>query len=291
MRFATDEQKRLLGGRSAKDLAKYIYIPSPDGKGLIRIRIPEQFGAITGLAYLWVVGNYGGNKATFNNYMDVLEAAIPDQVNILKPKQMVLSWIPHALKPSVDVAVNTKDFPEILPIVPESMKDLPKEEQYTAYTSRLAKFLGQTFNASPMLIDYWIKNQFGAASQFLLGSTPNLPIYVQEGQYVLSGRAYNHFYDGRDSAEERYQMTKLHPDRFSEEEVEAVKETRKLYNDIADYLKDARTVSRNQNLPESVKQGTYELLIMLEDGEHEDHIRGKIGKLREVVDPLLPEKE
>ena len=290
MKYSSDEQKRLLGSRSAKELARYIYFPSPNGKDLLRMRIPEQFGAITGLAYLWAVGNYGGNKATFDNYLDVALSAIPDQVNVARPKQLVLSWIPQYIAPSISVVTNTKDYPEILPIVPQSMQDLPPEEQYTAYTSRVAKWLGQTFNASPMLIDYWIKNQFGTASAFLLGKLPTNPLYISEGDYVMSGRAYNHFYDGVTVAEQQYQVAKLHPDRFDEGQVEKIKETRKLYNDVSAYLKDARTVSRDKELPEEVIEGTYELLNLLAAGGSDEEVRTKLEALQEPVDELLPEE-
>lgn len=291
MKYSTDEQRRLLGARSAKDLARYIYIPSSNGTGLIRIRIPEQFGAITGLAYLWAIGHYGGNKAAFDNYLDVALSAIPDQINIARPKQLALSWIPQYAAPSIMVSTNTKDYPEILPIVPQSMQDLPPEEQYTEYTSRVAKWLGQVTGASPMLIDYWITNQFGAASNFLLGRTPSNPLYISEGDYVLSGRAYNGFYDGKTVAEQRYQTAKLHPDQFSEDEVERIKATRKLYNDVGSYLKDAKTVSRDGELPESIKQRTYELINLLSDGGTDEEVRDLLDPLREEVDTMLPDDE
>ena len=50
------------------------------------------------------------------------------------------------------------------PIVPDALKSLPKEQQYTANTSYLAKKMGEYFGVSPMMADYVMNGVFGTAS-------------------------------------------------------------------------------------------------------------------------------
>ncbi|MEK7111794.1 MAG: hypothetical protein AAB875_00545, partial [Patescibacteria group bacterium] len=71
MKFSDDEDKRLLAEQPARELARALFFPNPLGKGLIRIRIPEQMGAVTGLIYLYVIQNYKRNKASFDDHLNV----------------------------------------------------------------------------------------------------------------------------------------------------------------------------------------------------------------------------
>jgi len=62
------------------------------------------------------------------------------------------------------------------PIVSQAQTDDPAEEQYTAYTTKVAIELGQVFNASPARIDHAIRGIFGGAGAdlvALLGRGPD----------------------------------------------------------------------------------------------------------------------
>lgn len=283
MAGASDEQKRLLAQQFARNLARYLYIPSPDGKGLIRIRIPEQFGAITGMVYLFVISHYGANKATFDDYLESATAAIPDQVNITDPKKMILSWLPQAIKPSVETAANVRTFPNVMPIIPQYIADKEPKEQYTAYTSKFAKWLGETFNVSPALTDFWIREQFGAIGGMLIGKMPGIPVYIQEGKYVMSGRAYNNFYDKREVVTHQYQALKDDRNAFSPAERTEIVRTYKFYNAVADMLSDMRKVSVEKDLSDELKQGAYELLLNIDDYENFAEVRRKKGEVERLL--------
>lgn len=51
-------------------------------------------------------------------------------------------------------------------IVPESMRDLPAEYQYTTLTSETAKMIGAWTGQSPMIIDHLIRGYFATAGRF-----------------------------------------------------------------------------------------------------------------------------
>jgi hypothetical protein len=285
MKGSSDEQKRLLSEQPARNMSRYLYFPSPNGKNLIKMRIPEQLGAFTGLAYLYVIQNYGGNKVSFDNYVDTITSAIPEQINILDPKKMVLSYIPQVLKPSVLVASNTKTFPEVGPIVPQFVVDRKPSEQYNAYTSKVAKTIGQLTNTSPMLIDYWIKNQFGVVGGLFVGKVPSDPINIQEKDYVMSGRSYNKFYDDRTIVQQQYSTIKENQQNYSDAEKAEVKQKQKVYTEMSDVLSDMRKINNTIDLPIEIRELAYDVLLNIDTRGFTENANAII-KLKNKVDVI-----
>src|SRR5690606_35390489 len=87
----------------------------------------------------------------------------------------VLAWgkealdvtAPPMLPPPIEEGMQqlaNKDFFFDSPVVPQHLERAPAAEQYTEYTSRVAKFLGRTFEASPARIDHAMRNLFGPVS-------------------------------------------------------------------------------------------------------------------------------
>jgi hypothetical protein len=283
MKYASEEQKRLLADQPVRNLSRYIYIPLPGGKSLGRIRIPEQIGALTGTVYLYVTSAYGKNKATFGDYVDSVTSAIPDQLNILSPKKMVLSYLPQAIKPSILTSSNSKTYPEVAPIVPQYVVDKSPSEQYNNYTSGVAKTMGGLLNMSPMLIDFWIKEQFGVVGGMLLGKFPQNPIKIQEKEFVMSGRSYNNFYDTLNSINmERAEMQK-NKEVYTTEEIEKINVNNKIYNNVSGVLKDIREINTNQDIPEDIRGGAYDLLILLERSNINSVTDDVIGEVSDKI--------
>ena len=247
-------------------MSRYLYFPSPNGEDLIKIRIPEQFGIWTGMAYLYVIQHYGGNKATFDDYAQVVTSAVPEQINFFQPKKAILSYVPQVLKPSVNVAANVKTFPDVVPIVPQFVVDRKPSEQFNAYTSSVAKTVGQLTNTSPMLIDYWVKNQFGVVGGLLVGKVPTDPINIRENEFVMSGRAYNRFYDNRTVVEQQYQeIVKDNPTKYFAGDINDMKITHKNYGEVSDMLSDMRKINNTTDLPDDLKSEMYDLLVNFDD--------------------------
>ena len=249
------------------------------------MRIPEQFGSLTGLAYLFVIQNYGGNKAKFDDYVDDITAAIPEQINILSLKKAIISLIPQALKPSVEVAANVRTYPDVLPIVSDFMKNESPKEQYTAYTSNFAKWLGATFNASPALIDYWIKNQLGpVGAAGITQKLPTNPIAVQEQDYVMSGRSYNDFYDRKNLVENQYdEIIKKNPTKYPLKDKFEIKNTNEVYNDTAKILKAMRDLGKKGDIPVPERLG-FDLV----GTDARDHISRRNIVLGDVISGHAP---
>lgn len=272
MKEASPEQKRLLGNQPAKNFSRNIYIPSWDKKTLIHLRIPEQVGALTGLVYLWVIGAYGGNKATFDDYADVVMSAVPEQINLLEPKKAILSVAPQVLKPSAMVVTNTRVYPEVAPIVPYYMAQQAPEKQYNAYTSDFGKTLGVWTGTSPMMIDFWVKNQFGPVGNFFIsGKLPQdgKPLTIQEEEFVMAGRAYNHFYDNREIVTQQYQeMVKDNPKNYTREDRRTIKDENEAYNEVAEILSDMRKLDIAGDIPEDIRSGMYKVLLKFDSTEN-----------------------
>ena len=68
--------------------------------------------------------------------------------------------LPHVLQVAKEQGFNKVDYNK-KPIVPKSQLDKPLEEQFGPYSTRLSKFLGETFHWSPYRIDHVIYNTFG----------------------------------------------------------------------------------------------------------------------------------
>ncbi|MEA4947046.1 MAG: LPD38 domain-containing protein [Oscillospiraceae bacterium] len=95
------------------------------------------------------------------------------------------------------------------PIVSESLSNLETKDQYTDKTSKMAYWIGQAFNVSPQMVDYFFQNTLGVwwkvpKALFPIGSE-NIDYtlgvqntYVKDNEY--STDLINRLYDGADKA-------------------------------------------------------------------------------------------
>jgi hypothetical protein len=74
------------------------------------------------------------------------------------PHQIPLISIPFDLARNKNYAGNA--------IIPDNLKNVDPEYQYTTYTSKLAKMIGQATHQSPILIDYWVKGLFSSNARY-----------------------------------------------------------------------------------------------------------------------------
>ncbi len=72
--------------------------------------------------------------------------------------------IPNILKPAVEVGFN-RDIYFDRPIVPRRLEDRPPEEQYSQYTTDLAKQIGRATGLSPLVIEHLVRGYLGTAGQ------------------------------------------------------------------------------------------------------------------------------
>ena len=296
-RMGTEEQKRILADMSVRELSRGLFIPSPTGKGWIRIRIPEQFGALNAIALMYVMQHYDGNKVMFDDLLEASTSWMPDQWEFWNPAKALLALTPQVLKPGISAGLGVKTYPEVRPILPYYFKYLPKEEQYFDYTSRLSKALGKIFNVSPAKIDYWVKQQFGptgklgyylssglmfANTQDVANGFPYNPLYRKEF-YLNSGRSAQRFFDEKDIIDNQYKNI----DNYSVREKIHISSQKKLYDDVGDIMKVATEYSKDREIPKDVRQELFEILVLLQDDKvNIGTVKKKVVKLRPKINRL-----
>lgn len=112
----------------------WLRIPKPPGLGMIFGTLPERF-------------------------MDYMIKENPKAMDGWKEQfagDIFPNFVPTALLPWMEVVANYDTFRKIN-IVPQSERYTKPSEQYSAYTSTVAKAIGQIFNLSPRKIDHLIK--------------------------------------------------------------------------------------------------------------------------------------
>ena len=187
-----------------KELTRAIYFPSPIGDSFIRLRIPEQFGSITALAYMGVVNHSKIKNYKKSDYYEALTDWIPDQFKLLRPGKGALEsmgltithWMPHVLRPTAQAIFNKRLYPDIIPIVPDHMSR-NTDLQYTAWTSDVARVVGQIVNISPIHMEHYIRGHFGAVGGALLWKFQANPLYRQMQDYSTKGALWNEFYESK----------------------------------------------------------------------------------------------
>jgi len=287
---STEKQKRLLAEQPVRNASRYLYFPSPNGEDLFKMRIPEQMGVLTGMGYMFMADHYGKNKATFDDYLQVVESALPDQIQVWEPKKWIMSLPPQVLKPSLEVAANVKTFPNVAPIIPPYMIDKAPKEQYNAYTSKSAKVIANFFGTSPTLTDFWINNQFGVVGGFVMGKVPGNPLYIQEKNYVMTGRSYNRFYENRTLVQQQYEeVIKNHPDKYTYKEKYNASQDNKIYTAVSDSFTQMREINKTTDLPENIKVTAYDVLLSLDSTKNITDVAPKIYKLNQEISKFKTE--
>lgn len=202
----TDDQKKKYAQIQPALLARYIWIPSTDGKTFIRIRMPETIGAPMTLVNAMISDRFLRTNYAPSDYYQFGTAWIPNQFNIGNPMQMFFSWLPPGPKTVIEGAFNKRDFPKPMPIVNNAMMKLPPPLQYDERTSPLAKWVGTKADLSPIMLDFLVQGFFGRASSAAMGNISTLnpgSSFVYDPGFT-SGRAVTSYYEKRDQIEQAY---------------------------------------------------------------------------------------
>jgi hypothetical protein len=204
---ADDDDLELLSKMEPEDLSKFIFIPNSlfGGKGLTKIRVPEQIGWPGALTIMSMLQHRKQVRYSSNEYTRAVTTQVPRQFNFLEPEQAMFAWMPQVVRPSVEVVTNKRSYPEIRPIVPLYLEKRRPEFQTNKYTSETAIALGNITGYSPIKIDYFIKSQFGKIPVAAIDlvetqvtgkeSKASSPItQVDIANYEFRGRQFNAFY-------------------------------------------------------------------------------------------------
>ena len=267
MEAMDDDMKRKLSNISTTELSKYIFIPMPKmirdktGVDFAKLKIPEVVGSTIGMAQLFVISNYSGNEATFKEYLNVATSWIPNQLNVIEPAKAFVSWFPQIVKPTIQAIGNFRDYPDVMPILSDTMKNKPLALQYNANTSKLAKSVGPILGISPIILDYWIKAQFGAAGKYATQGVGLPSTLMNSDQYLTVGRVYQKFFDQKLAANDTKQTVEA-SSSASKEEVYTATRNNLMYNHIGNTVADISDVTKDKlELPETIKSDMNSLLV------------------------------
>ena len=172
----------------------------------------------------------------------------------------------------MQTALNVKTYPDLAPIVPEYMRNKTYSyKEYSAYTSKVARLVGKQLNISPLKMEYWVRNQFGAVGGFVLGKTQANPIYRTEEKFLLRGRTIDRFYDNKLLLEEHKRAAKEEDNPFTKKEIIAIVLSDKIYNQMANVLAAAReTYTETKTLPEQTREDIFHILVKLDNTTIDD---------------------
>jgi hypothetical protein len=287
MEAMDEEMKRKLSNVSVTELSKYIYIPMPKpfrdktGIDFAKLKIPEIVGSTVGLAQLFVISNYSGNEAAFRDYMNVATSWIPKQFNLIEPianrdisglATVGLSWIPQFGKPLIMTSGNIRDYPDIMPILSDTMKNKPLAMQYNNNTSRFAKEVGPAMGVSPIKLDYWIKSQFGAAGKYATQGIGMPSTLVNADQYLTVGRVYQKFFEQKQIANE-VKQTVAASDKSSKNELYTSNRDNLMFNHLGNMIADISEITKDKlEIPEKLKEDVNSLLLDVTNNNNADVI-------------------
>lgn len=240
----SDEQKKLYADINPDELAKYIWIPNPDGKTLIKIRVPDQMAVIATLLNMAAADIKLGADYTAGEYLNAATAWLPQQVNVTQPIRLFMSWIPQIIKPGVLTIAGVKDFPKVMPLESQGLQNRSPGLRTNEQTSPLAAELGKLLNFSPIKLDYLLTGYLGRSVGFITGK-PGIynPFAAMKREYYFTaGRKIQEYYDMKKKNDQDYYdyQHKLRKFKFGEptsilrqrERLKAVDDLLDIYRDV-----------------------------------------------------------
>jgi len=209
MAVGTDDQKRLYNDLEAEELVNYIWLPHPDGKKLIKIKV-QQFGVPGGLINMALSNYLNDASYTTGDFISGVGQILPQQFDPTNLTRALLSWIPPAIKTPILTALNVKDYPKILPLENAYLQSLPVGLRATQSSSAFAKTLGKYLNLSPVKTDYLITGIFGRYTGLitLKPSAYNFFGGVTREEYFTSGRTIQGYYELKTKNDQTYKAIK-----------------------------------------------------------------------------------
>lgn len=267
MLLANDDQKEKYKDIHADYLARYIFIPHPNGEDLLKFRVPEQMTGLAAPVNMALQNYLMDNDYNAREMKDAGLAWLPDQFDVTEPKRAFLSWMPQFGKPMLEVLMNTKTWPDTMPVESQEVQyDLPKYRAYRT-TSEMAKALGEKTGLSPIKIDHLLQGYFGRSIK-LVTKTRNelkktLNPFLHES-YFSAGRSVQEFYDQADA------ITQMRA---------AIKDGKEVLSD-----KDAALLEQDYQKVLSVKRGLKEYRDM--DDERTPEAEKLRAKIIDTMDSL-----
>jgi hypothetical protein len=236
-----DEQKQLIKAIPPETMSKYLFLPNPySKKRLVQIRIPDQLAWLSSMLNMMLIENAGQTDYKWSEYGQASLSFLPTQANPFAGYQMLFSYLPQAVKPSVEVATGQKTYPTVRPI--ESQKDLslPPELRYNKYTSTVAVFMGEKLGWSPKKIDHFLEGTFGRAVKYVTGKEGAYgfgDIFTKE-LYFEASRQVQFYYEIKKENQQKIKALEEERIEYSQEEADRLYEINDSIGEIEALMQD-----------------------------------------------------
>jgi hypothetical protein len=217
-RVASEDQKNQFKDITPEEKSNFIYFPLFGGQGLGRIATSPQLSFLGNLINMAMLEGMSEGKAHFTagEYIGAATAMIPTQMNILRPWEMLLSVIPQFGRVPLEVIFEKKTYPRVYDLIPRNLQDEEPKNQYTDYTSKLAKWLGGKLNLSPIKIDHLLTGFAGRGITQFTGKEFQNPLARE--YYFNTGRTVQRFWTLKDENDKKFNSIKDRRDNFTKEE-------------------------------------------------------------------------
>jgi hypothetical protein len=259
--WGDDDQKRQLKDKEAGELARYIFIPHPNGKDLLKFRVGQEFMAASTVINMAIMEMTGETEYEFFEYVKGVTAWMPDQFNPTDPARMLVSWLPQVVVPATQVALNKKLYPRIRDLEPDFFKYLPKSERFFESTSDLSKYLAPKIGLSPVMLDVLILGYGGRALNPIIGKETSNPFTSK--YYFQSGRSIVRYYAEREKNKEDLFQLENNPEKVSDVEADKIMETKDYVKRVDKLLKSFREAVKEKDTLE-IQQIRNEILDTLD---------------------------
>lgn len=246
--------------KNLPDWQKYAFWNFKIGDNIVRLPKPFEWGYLFGAIPEGVANSiYQKNPKYYKDATkETVSAMLPDVV-------------PALVKPAVESYFNWDIFRD-RPIVSESQKGLLPEQQFTPYTSGVAKEAGKILNVSPSKIDHLLSGYTGGLARDILDTFPkeykepaDIPVvgrlFTRQSMTGFNGKIVQDFYNALQRSESVYRT--LNNARKFQRTVEVTDEDkkylayRKQLRGVANNLKTLRERQRqlsNMNLDPEIKK-------------------------------------
>lgn len=260
----SDKQKRMLSDIDPKEIGMYIYFPTPDGEGLGKIRVPENYSWFGTIVNMLIIDKTLNANYTSGEYFSGGTAFLPNQLKPWQTNEFLWSYVPQFAKTGLLVSANKKDFPKIMDLETQGMLAKEPRLRYTDASSIVAKWMGNEFNMSPVKIDALMTGVFGRASGFLTlkpSAYGILPTMKRE-EYFDSGRTMQLYYEIKKKNDETVKSIKNRLREFTPEEKSEQLKLNHSLSQIDKLINDYRDVDAEKypEREEKLKQTIYKLI-------------------------------
>jgi hypothetical protein len=295
-----DEQKKILKTIQPELLARYMYLPNPysDDK-LIRIRVPDNLTMFSTLISMMVLEFYDQTTYSPKEWGIASTAWLPQQWQFFEPTQLLMSYFPPIIKAPIEVAFNTRTFPDVRPIeMPYEQYKRPSE-RYSPYSSEFAKDAAKALEEfgdldiklgiSPKKIDHLLENGvFGRGIKYVTGKPGAFDFrrVLQQELWLAGARQLKFYYEVKDELDQKMQAHNDGSKRLSDEEYRDISYMRNLMfgtpqRSYRTKKGELRTVRSKNGIDDLLK--IYKNIDDEKDKAHAQKITGEIfDRIREV---------